>query len=136
MKVVQKLISSSYFDVNELSTDSRKKPRGLAAAPSSTLYQMAIPDGLESRTYGALFRFLSREGQVPLGLFRGVFPQMKVGSKNNKMSYVYTNPTKDTELFSCDRVFVLSPVSVLKTNLKVSPRILYLVCVAFYYRCK
>lgn len=34
---------------------------------------------------------------------------MSFGAKGNKMPYVYTNPHKDTELFTCDRVFVLSP---------------------------
>lgn len=97
-----------------------RKNHGLAAVKSSTLCQISIPDGLESRTYGALFRFLAKTGVIPVGLFRGVFPQMKVGSKNNKMSYVYTNPTKDTELFSCDKVFVLSSSPIGKMTAKES----------------
>ena len=88
----------------------KKAQKGLSAVVSSTLYQLPIPEGLESRTYGALYRFLSKTGVIPVGLYRGVFPQMKVEPKHNKMSYVYTNPPKDTELFSCDKVFVLSPI--------------------------
>jgi len=83
---------------------------------SSSLYQIGIPDGLESRTYGALYRLLSRRKQIPLGILRGVFSHTKSGPKSNKMPYVFTNPPKDTELFTCDKVFVLSqtPVGVNK----------------------
>ena len=124
--VLEKLIGSQRYDVDvDNTTDTGgggggRKIRGLAAVKSSSLYQIAIPDGLESRTYGALFRHLAQTGVIPIGLFRGVFPQMKVGSKNNKMSYVYTNPTKDTELFSCDKVFVLSPIPMNKLTSKVN----------------
>ena len=34
---------------------------------SSSLYQISIPEGLESRTYGALFQLLCRRKQIPLG---------------------------------------------------------------------
>jgi hypothetical protein len=30
----------------------------------------------------------------------------------NVLPYVYTNPPKDTEIFSCDRVFVLSQIPI------------------------
>lgn len=79
---------------------------------SSSLYQISIPDGLESRTYGSLYRLLSRRKQIPLGILRGVFANTKSGPKSNKMPYVFTNPPKDTELFTCDKVFVLSQVPV------------------------
>ena len=124
--VINKLIcGGENKEKNELTAPSATGPRrlkGLAAVESSSLYQIPIPDGLESRTYGALFKFLSNQGVIPIGLFRGVFPQMKVGPKSNKMSYVYTNPSKDTELFSCDRVFVLSPSVVVngKSIVKVN----------------
>jgi hypothetical protein len=87
----------------------------------SSLYQISIPDGLESRTYGALYRLLSRRKCIPLGILRGVFSNTKSGPKSNKMPYVYTNPPKDTELFSCDKIFVLSPIPVgLHRIMKVS----------------
>ena len=112
-KLINKLISSgdqrNKAEMAALADLGKKAPRGLSAVVSSSLYQQPIPEGLESRTYGALFRFLAKTGVIPVGLYRGVFPQMKVGPKHNKMPYVYTNPTKDTELFSCDKVFVLSP---------------------------
>jgi hypothetical protein len=76
---------------------------------ASSLYQIPIPDGLSSATYGVLFSHLAQSGILPLGLLRGVFPNMSNGAKGNKMSYVYTNPHKTTELFTCDKVFVLSP---------------------------
>ena len=74
----------------------------------SSLYQIPIPEGLESRTYGALYRLLARRGQIPLGILRGIYSHTKSGPKSNKMPYVFTNPPKDTELFTCDKVFVLS----------------------------
>jgi len=80
--------------------------------PSSSIYQIPIPDGLESRTYGALYRLLSRRKQIPLGILRGVFSHTKSGPKSNKMPYVFTNPPKDTELFTCDKVFILSQTPV------------------------
>jgi hypothetical protein len=83
-----------------------------ASMPSSSLYQISIPDGLESRTYGSLYRLLSRRKQIPLGILRGVFSNTKSGPKANKMPYVFTNPPKDTELFTCDKVFVLSQTPV------------------------
>jgi hypothetical protein len=91
---------------------------------SSSLYQISIPDGLESRTYGALYRLLSRRNQIPLGILRGVFSNTKSGPKANKMPYVFTNPPKDTELFTCDKIFVLSQTPVgISRNMRV--RILY-----------
>ena len=49
---------------------------------------------------------------IPLGLLRGVFSNTNTGPKSNKMPFVFTNPPKDTELFSCDKVFVLSQTPV------------------------
>ena len=130
--MLRKLIDNSEFDETEVGVGeasaktassnnaSHKKRGALAKVVSSTLYQIPIPDKLESRTYGALFRYLASTGVIPLGLLRGVFPSMKVGSKNNSMPYVYTNPPKDTELFTCDKVFVLSPQPIGKLNTKVS----------------
>lgn len=112
---MNKLVGGSeHKDSSELAALAKqdqgaRKLKGLAAVVSSTLFQIGIPDGLESRTYGALYKILVQKGMIPLGLYRGVFPQMKVGPKSNKLSYVFTNPSKETELFSCDRVFVLSP---------------------------
>lgn len=39
----------------------------------SSLYQINIPDGLESRTYGSLYKLLAKRKQIPLGILRGVF---------------------------------------------------------------
>lgn len=49
---------------------------------------------------------------IIVGILRGVFAHTKLGSKANKTPYVYTNPSKDTELFTCDKVFVLSQTPV------------------------
>lgn len=74
----------------------------------SCLYQMSIPDNFNERTYGKLFQRLSNQGIVPLGLLRGTFAGLSVGPRANRTPYVYTNPDKDTEIFKCDKVFVLS----------------------------
>lgn len=84
------------------------KKKGLDALVGSSIYLINIPDKLESRTYGSLFKYLATQGMIPLGLLRGIFPNMKLGPKANIMPYVFTNPGKDTELFSCDKVYVLS----------------------------
>jgi hypothetical protein len=88
---------------------SSSKSSGLIG---SALYQINLPEGLQTRTYGALYRLLTRRKQIPLGILRGVFAHTKSGPKANKMPYVYTNPPKDTELFSCDKIFVLSQTPV------------------------
>jgi hypothetical protein len=75
---------------------------------SSKLYQMSLPEGLESRTYGALFKKLAKTGKIPLGLIRGIFGHMNQGSRGNFLRYSFTNPPADCEIFSCDSVVVLS----------------------------
>lgn len=121
IKLINKLISSADCKTKDelaMARGTGKEAKGLTAVQSSSLYQIPIPDNLDSRTYGALVRHLTAMGTIPVGLFRGVFQQMKVGPKHNKMPYAYTNPPKDTELFSCDRVFVLSPAPPHTTKLK------------------
>mmetsp|Transcript_8231 Transcript_8231/g.15524 ORF Transcript_8231/g.15524 Transcript_8231/m.15524 type:complete len:1217 (+) Transcript_8231:175-3825(+) len=86
----------------------RQKKGGVNNIRGSALYQISVPEKLESKTYGCLAQELASRGVLPLGLLRGVFSNMSVGARSNKMPYVYTNPSKDTELFSCDKVFVLS----------------------------
>lgn len=80
---------------------------GISAVVGSSLYQIKIPE-MGIRTYGELFKALVKDGLIPLGLYRGVIKTMGVGPKQNRMPYVFTNPPKETELFSCDKVFVLS----------------------------
>lgn len=84
----------------------------------SSLYQIPLPEGLDSRTYGALYTLLAKRKMIPLGILRGVFANTKSGPKANVMPYVFTNPPKDTELFSCDKVFVLSqtPIKISRFN--------------------
>ena len=91
--------------------------KGVAAVVGSTLYQIEMPE-LANRTYGSLFKHLAADGIIPIGLYRGVFPHMNIGPKQNKACYVYTNPAKDTELFSCDKVYVLSPKPLIKSSKK------------------
>jgi hypothetical protein len=74
----------------------------------SCLYQMAIPENFNEKTYGKLFQKLSTQGIIPLGILRGTFHGLSVGPKANRAPYVYTNPDKDVELFKCDKIFVLS----------------------------
>jgi hypothetical protein len=103
--------SSDAFNSPKGGHDSFKRNRGyskLLRVESSCLYQMSIPENLEPKTYGALYQHLSLQGIIPLGLLRGVAPGISMGRKSNKIPYVFTNPPKDTELYNCDKVFVLS----------------------------
>mmetsp|Transcript_23872 Transcript_23872/g.35024 ORF Transcript_23872/g.35024 Transcript_23872/m.35024 type:complete len:1148 (-) Transcript_23872:179-3622(-) len=112
IRVLDKLISGTDCVEDQKNRNpllANKRPKvGIQAVTGSALYQIPIPDNLESKTYGSLFKHLCKDGILPLGLLRGVFTNMSMGAKSNKMSYVFTNPSKDTELFTCDRVFVLS----------------------------
>ncbi len=93
----------------------------LLGIQSSSLYLIGLPD-LPRKTYGHLTKHFARDGIVVLGLLRGVFANMSYGPKANKMPYVYTNPDRESELFACDRAFVLStvPMQANKLNVKVS----------------
>lgn len=104
---------SSKARATVLDIQQRGKSR-LASIKSSYLYQIPLPDNLTPRTYGALYELLSRQGIIPLGILRGTFNSLTLGPLGNRLPYVYANPAKDVELFSCDRVFVLSvkPVGV------------------------
>jgi hypothetical protein len=54
-------------------------------------------------------KHLAQDNILPVGILRGVFSNMNIGPKSNKMPYVFTNPPADTEIYSAiDRVFVLS----------------------------
>eukprot|EP01039_Chlorochromonas_danica_P003715 gene3715-4064_t len=85
-----------------------------SSSSSSCLYQIAVPppdngNGGEVKTYGQLFEALAGRGILPLGLLRGTFAHLSLGPRSNRTNYVVTNPSPSTELFSCDRIFVLSP---------------------------
>jgi hypothetical protein len=104
----------SDFESGSMKRMSGKKP-SLARLKSdvrtiegSCLYQISLPENLPKKTYGALYQHLAQNGMVPLGIYRGIFSNMNIGPKSNRMPYVFTNPSKDTELYSCDRVFVLA----------------------------
>lgn len=84
--------SSSGMD----STTDGSVPQG------SCLYQIPLPNGMAGKTYGSLYKKLSKKGVIPLGLLRGT------GSPTLIAPYVYTNPNYDTELNIYDRVFILS----------------------------
>lgn len=108
--VINKLIGAVEQIIDSKGGSVKGNNAGSAAMgmQGSALYQISIPEGLESRTYGSLYRLLARRKQIPLGILRGIYSHTKSGPKNNKMPYVFTNPPKDTELFTCDKVFVLS----------------------------
>lgn len=75
---------------------------------SSSLYQIPIPEHIKK--YESLYKYLASKDMIPLGILRGINPITKMGPRYNKSPYVVTNPSKATELFAFDRVFVLSPV--------------------------
>ena len=117
IRVLTKLIGGAdYKEDGELGVDTlltsekenikgKKKSSGLHNIVSSTLYQIPIP-ALETRTYGSLFQHLISQGMIPIALYRGV--STNLSPRMNHMPYVFTNPQIETEVFSCDQVFVLS----------------------------
>jgi hypothetical protein len=135
IKVVDKLISGTdhtpeepLLDEADMTSDEKMKKNKkskksktkvntkLFDGMGSSLHQILVPDDLKKQNYGELFKYLSERGMIPLGLLRGTFPAMNIGPKGNKLPYVYTNPSKDTEVFSCDKVFVLSQKSLNNTK--------------------
>lgn len=74
----------------------------LSDLKGSCLYQIPLPADMPGRSYGSLYKRLSKRGIVPLGLLRGS------SSPSEHAPYVYTNPSYDTELSSYDFVFILS----------------------------
>lgn len=89
------------------SNNKDKKKTSLQKISSSCLYQIPIP-ALETRTYGSLVQHLCSQGIIPVALYRGVYSSTNLGPRKNSMPYTFTNPQSETEIFSCDQVFVLS----------------------------
>lgn len=110
---------ASIIGMNSAKVASTKRIKDILG---SCLYQMAIPDNFNEKTYGKLFQRLSLQGIIPLGLLRGTFAGMSVGPKANRAPYVYTNPDKDVELFKCDKIFVLS-TKPLQTDSKLDLKV-------------
>ncbi|RYH23443.1 hypothetical protein EON65_17820, partial [archaeon] len=86
----------------------------LTTIKSSYLYQIGMPEKEDIKTYGGLFHHLVKQGMIPLGILRGTFSILSLGPMSNRLPYVFANPPKEAEVFSCDKVFVLSlkPVGV------------------------
>jgi hypothetical protein len=78
------------------------------AIVGSHMFQIPVPAECVGKQYEAAFEHLAAEGTVPLGLVRGVWPEQKnTGTKGNLRPYLYTNPTPDTTVESCDQMLVL-----------------------------
>jgi hypothetical protein len=95
----------------------------LSEIQGSCLYQINLPAGMATQSYGTLFHRLAHKGIIPLGLLRGTGYTGGGGAGggsglgdsdgdtsdlSNVIPYVYTNPNYDTELSADDRVFILS----------------------------
>jgi hypothetical protein len=65
------------------------------------LFQIALPEQFEGKTYLELFRWLTYRNMLPLGLYRSP-------SIDNDLPYVFVNCPKATMLREHDRVFVLA----------------------------
>lgn len=85
----------------------------------SSLYLMSVPESLAKKSYGALFQYLTQQDQIPLGLLREIFPHLGMGPKSNSMPYVYTNPDKNTSVFVCDKIFVLSTTPIVEAERQI-----------------
>lgn len=82
---------------------------GASFAKSSSLYQVDIPSQFVGKSYMTLFRHFSKDGIIPIALYRGVVKHLGLGRLMNHLPYVYTNPSKEAEIFNGDKVFILSP---------------------------
>ena len=108
------------MSVANAATAANNSSSSLSQVQGSCLYQLELQDSLyrvtSYPTYGSLFKKLSSEGIIPLGLLRGVFNGCSLGPTGNKSPYVFTNPEKDTPLYKYDKVFVLSTKPILSTK--------------------
>ena len=135
MDVIYKLINGiDYLDKDSLyqsalkaavkaaATDPNPESNSiLNSVADSALYLIDIPDECVQKSFSYMFQYLARTGVIPLGLLRGTMSNMSIGPKCNTMPYVCTNPDRDTEVFVCDRVFVLSPSPIAsKLHVKVT----------------
>jgi hypothetical protein len=59
---------------------------------------------------------------IPIGLLRGTLLDMNVGHQQNRFPYVYTNPKKNSIVYKCDKVFVLS-MTPLKPSDKLNSKV-------------
>ena len=95
--------------VDPLQENNTIKDKTISKIQGSNLYQIPVPFEFEGKSYGKLFNYLTQEKSViPIGILRGTFTHLKMGPKFNRMPYVFTNPSKDVELYSCDSVYILS----------------------------
>ena len=108
------ITEDDYSSMNNTTSSNNKNnnnsnTKNINSYKSQSLYLAPIPDGIDqNRSYGTAFEKFISKGMLPLGLLRGVGRFNKFGVKGNKMEYVVANPPGDTELFGCDRIYVLS----------------------------
>lgn len=110
LKILNLMISG-----RESSQDStimiKKKNDYLASINCSSLYQLSPPSHLD--TYGAVFNHFADQGIIAFGIFRE-----RIGNQDEReMNFVFTNPSKDTNMFSSDKIFVLSPKLIQNKNM-------------------
>jgi hypothetical protein len=68
------------------------------------------------KTYGQLFDTHAKEGNICIGLLRGLPEDSSVGPCLNRLPYVFTNPPIGTIVYRWDKVFVLSQRVLTSTN--------------------
>jgi hypothetical protein len=94
-------------DLSKQEVILHKAKKKLLKIPNSCLYQISVPEPCIGKPYGVVYQYLASQGMIPLGIYRGILA-MGIGMKANRLPYVYSNPSKETELYSCDLIFVLS----------------------------
>jgi len=112
------ILKSDSDDAVQISENDTKVDNSQLKIQGSALFQIPIPHGL--KTYDVLYKYLASTDMIPLGLLRGTMPKTSIGPRFNRFPYVFTNPDKSTELYDCDKVFVLSPTPVHKNDPAVS----------------
>lgn len=84
-------------------TNSVRTARGCFR--SCGMEMITIPTHMVQQPYDALFKYLCRQGMLPLGLYR--VPDAR-DSEENKLCYVVTNPPPDMVIHSGDLVYILT----------------------------
>jgi hypothetical protein len=111
---IKKAAKNSNLPKEVLLHRARKK---LLKIPNSCLYQISYQDlPQHKKQYGEVYKYLALQGMIPIGILRGILANLRVGPKANYLPYVFTNPPADTEIYACDKIFVLSITPVKMQN--------------------
>ncbi len=74
----------------------------------SHFFLITVPANMSGKSFGELFDELAKIGILLVALQRGIWTKLGSGPNGNSFPYVYTNPTNDTRVEKCDKLYVLA----------------------------